>query len=138
MSNDTRPTSAVIAANPEAYGFSWNTETLHKAGSTLPNCPTMEHKDEAKLRSTFGETYFIEMANGTSGRVRDQEVARTMIYENRNVDRMAVKIAIVDRAFGIRVRKAATVIKVQSWLANDGTEFTDKAECMAYNASLTA
>lgn len=126
-----------IVENPEAHGFRWNSETLHKAGIPLHDCPTMEHVDSDKLLATFGPRYFLDMANGTSGRVRDQEVARSMIYEKRNVDRKDVKVAVIERAFGIKARRTATVVvEKKIYLAIDGSEHATAQDALARNVDL--
>ena len=133
-----------MVANPEKYGFSWDSGPLNKAGMELTKAaPFMVHQDLNRIREVFGDEYILNMANGTSGKVRDQ-LLRNDIWEDRSlVNRPEeMKEIVIGRALG-RTRGRATrvtvvekIVEVRSWVADDGTEFTDKAECMAYNIDL--
>ena len=137
-----------MVANPEAYGFSWSYGPLAKAGMELTKvAPYMVHTDLNCIREVFGDQYILNMANGTSGKVRDQ-LLRNDIWEDRSLvnrpDEM--KQIVISRALGRTRGRSARVtvvevikekiVEVRSWVADDGTEFTDKAECMAYNIDL--
>ena len=128
-----------MISNPEAYGFAWGEGPLHKNGMELcKHAPYIEHKDLERMREVFGDDYFLASANGQSARVRDQQL-RNDIWDDKSLaskpDEM--KRIVLERAFGTRSRKArVTVVEVKTYLADDGTEFTDKAECMAYNIDL--
>lgn len=132
-----------MIAHPEKYGFSWGYGSLNKAGMELTKtAPYMVHENLERLREVFGDEYFLAIANGTSGRVRDQ-LLRNDIYENRDLLKQPeeLKRIVLERAFGRKPRSARVtvvekLVEVRTYVADDGTEFTDKGECLAHNIDL--
>lgn len=138
---------ADIIANPAKYGFEWGYGELHTgtgAAKTLviKDAPHMVHTDIQKIRDTFGDAYVMDSLNGTSRRVVDQRL-RVDIQDNLALrsNQDAMKRIIIGRALGARKSPTrVTVVEklVQVFVANDGTEFTDKTECLAWNMALAA
>ena len=137
-----------MIANPQDYGFAWEYGPLNKGGMELTDAaPYMVHQNLTRMREVFGDDYFLNMANGTSGKVRDQ-LLRNDIFANRDilVDDVAMKTIILQRAFGAKKPRASRVtvveveklveVEVRIYMADDGQEFTDKAEFMAHQIDL--
>lgn len=137
-------TVAEILANPEAHGFSWAYGPISKGGMELMHdAPWMKHEDVQKMTATFGDRYFLDIANGTSGKVRDQGVVRNMVWDDRKLasQRDVLKEAIVKAALGQKTRRTNVVIvkevvRERVYVADDGTEFTDRADYMAHQIDL--
>jgi len=134
-----------MIANPEAYGFSWGYGPLHKGKMEVcALAPYMEHKDLARLREVFGDDYFLSSANGQSARVRDQ-LLRNDIWLSKPLASKPeeMKRIVLERALGTKSRRSRTITvekivekEVRIYVADDGQEFTDKAEYMAYQVDL--
>lgn len=132
-----------MVSNPSAYGFEWGFGPLHKNGMEICKAaPYIVHKDFKRLCEVFGDDYFLASANGQSARVRDQ-LLRNDIWDNKSLanDTDAMKRIVLERALGTRARKSRVTIierevQVKVYVADDGTEFTDKAEYLAYQVDL--
>jgi len=130
---------ANIVLNPSEHGFSFGTGSLHKKGMELTkNAPHIVHEDVAKMSETFGPEYFLDCANGQSGRVRDQTL-REDIWDDKTLASRPEEMAciIVQRALGAKRARKVTVIEKRIYVAVDGTEFEDKDEFLAYNKELS-
>lgn len=135
---------AEILANPSAHGFEWAYGPVAKNGMELmANAPYMKHENVEKLTATFGDRYLLDIANGTSGKVRDQGVVRNMVWDDRKLASQmdVLKEAIVKAALGQRTRRTNVVIvkevvRERVYVADDGTEFTDKGEFLAHQIDL--
>ena len=126
--------------NPQAYGFSWGYGHLKRGGMVITQgagAPYMVHEDVAKVSEAFGDDYFLEMANGTSGKVRDQGVIRNGIWANKALagNMRKMKQMVLQGALNVRRSRTAPVVRI--FVASDGTEFADKNELLAYEAELT-
>lgn len=127
-----------IVLNPSEHGFSFGTGALHKKGMEIAKAaPYIVHEDVAKMSETFGQEYFLECANGQSGRVRDQTL-REDIWDDKSLSSRPEEMAciIVSRALGSKRARKVTVIEKRIYVAVDGTEFEDKDEFLAYNKEL--
>lgn len=125
-----------IALNPAEHGFSFGTGPLHKKGMELTkNAPFIVHEDVNKMSETFGPEYFLDCANGQSGRVRDQTL-REDIYDEKALSSRPEEMAciIVQRALGAKRARKVTVITKESFVTYiDGQryEFETEAELQA-------
>jgi len=125
-----------IVQNPADHGFSWGEGSLHKKGMELTKvAPFIVHEDVTKMQATFGETYFLELANGQSGRVRDQSI-REDIWEDKSLASRPeeMRCIIVSKALGTKRSRKVTVITKQSFVTFiDGQryEFDTEAELQA-------
>lgn len=132
-----------LIANPSKYGFEWGYGALeHKGMRIAERAPYIVHRDLDLMRKHFGDQYFLDCANTRSGRVRDQTI-RTDIYDDRPLakDDLRMKTMVLQRALGVAARKSRVtviekIVEKRVYVANDGTEFTDKAEMMAHNVDL--
>lgn len=127
--------------NPATYGFEWGFGPLHKKGMQVcALAPHIVHKDVDLLRATFGDSYFFDSMNSQSARVRDQTL-RDAIWDEKSLASKPTEMKrwVLDKALGrhSRTRRQTIVeVQVQVFIANDGQEFSDKAECMAHNVDL--
>lgn len=124
---------AHIVAHPEEYGFAWGTTPIRTDGGrkVLSNdAPCVIHKDVARMSEVFGETYFSDMANGTSGRVRDQRIDRNMLQANARTPHEDMQIAIVESMLNIRTRRGGTVTVFRSM---DGVDHKTEVEMKQAN-----
>lgn len=128
-----------MVKNPTEYGFEWGAGALNKKGMQVTNeqgAPYIIHKDVQLMTRHFGPDYFLVMADGTSGRVRDQGI-REAIYADKSLasDMSRMKLWILERAFGQRPAGSRTVVtrKVYACMECDD-EFTSKDELIAHSA----
>jgi len=131
--------------SPEKYGFKWAFGHLHRKGmqiTTGSGAPCIEHVDLARMREVFGDEYFLESANGTSARVRDQTI-RDAIWDDRSLGGRDkdMKRWILTKALGQAVRTRRTtvverIVEKRIYLASDGTEFETPQDCLAHNVDL--
>lgn len=127
-----------IVLQPSAHGFSFGSGPLHKKGMEIAKAaPFIVHEDVALMSSTFGPQYFLDCANGQSGRVRDQTL-REDIWDDKSLASRPEEMAciIVSRALGSKRTRKVTVIEKRIYVAQDGTEFEDKAEFLEYQKQL--
>lgn len=132
-----------MIANPSSYGFEWGYGALHhKEMRIAERAPHIVHVNLELMRATFGDSYFLDSANTRSARVRDQTL-RNDIYDDRPLakDDLRMKTIVLERALGRVSRKSRVtvvekIVEKRVFVANDGTEFTDKAEMMAHNVDL--
>ncbi len=136
-----KPTTERMAdmiKNPSEYGFDWGAGTLHKKGMQVTNeqgAPYIVHKDVQLMTRHFGADYFLVMADGTSGRVRDQGI-REAIYADKSLasDMPRMKMWILERAFGQRPAASRTVIKTKVYACVEcDEEFTNKDDLIAHS-----
>ena len=107
--------------HPELYGFLWTFGVLHKTEDkrkyvVCERAPYIEHMDDDVMRRHFGQNYFLAMANGTSGRVRDQEVVRSACEDDIRIrsDVRALQALVLRRALGTRASRRPTTIVVET------------------------
>lgn len=129
--------------DPTPFGFSWGSAPVAKGSGDKavivnPNAPHIVHENIDLMCKYFGPAYFLNSANGTSARVRDQRVTRDAALKG-DKDVKSLKRKVLQAALGQRVRNVATVVTVTEriYCAPDGTEFTDKQEMLDYTALLT-
>lgn len=136
--------------SPELYGFMWGFGLVSaKIGGikvvVCENAPHMEHVNMDLCTDTFGPRYFLDQADGTSARVRDQEVTRSACKDDLAMRKNTRELQrlVLERALNItrkRVRTVQTVVEktveVRIFVASDGTEFTSKADLMAHEVDL--
>jgi len=99
--------------HPDKYGFDWGFGPVAKKDPTdrktkftvCERAPYIVHKDVALMMQYFGPTYFLDMANGTSGKVRDQDAVRDPCARDlklrtniRQLQRMVLVRALDQRA----------------------------------------
>lgn len=142
MNTDEMNIDAAID-NPAPYGFAWGTAPVAKGSGDKAvivnaNAPHIVHENIDLMIKYFGPGYFLNSANGTSARVRDQRVTRDASTKG-DKDLKSLKRKVLQAALGQRVRNAAQVVTVTEriYCAADGTEFTDKQEMLDYNELLT-
>lgn len=104
---------AEIVANPEAHGFTWGNGEVHRgtgpnAVLLRKNAPHIVHVNIDLVRETFGDDYFLNSANGTSARVRDQRVTRTALNADATVSNDDLKEKVIAAALGQRTRSVST------------------------------
>lgn len=132
-----------MLANPTAHGFDWEYGPLHKGGMELTkSAPFIKHLDTALMQKHFGDSYFLDSANGQSARVRDQRVLREAIWDDKSVasDDEAQKRLVLAAALGRKATRRVTIVEREVikriYMADDGTEFENKDEFMEYQAEL--
>jgi hypothetical protein len=123
---------AEIVSNPEAYGFTWGSDILHKDGKALGQCPYVIHRDLPKMREIFGDEYFLASANGTSRRVTDQRIARDLRWEDLSTKDDVIKTAIVQNMLGQISRRRGGVktvtVTVETFKGLDGENYATELE----------
>lgn len=135
--------TARMISNPEEYGFEWGYGPLHKDKTLLCEAaPYIVHKDLSRMREVFGDEYFLDSANGQSARVRDQTL-RNDLWTDATLKGKPeeMKRIVLERALGTRARRRSVTVVTQTivqkvYVADDGSEFTDKAEYLAKQAEL--
>jgi hypothetical protein len=136
--------------NPAEYGFEWRFGPLHRGEKrdvlVRADAPYMFFSGVARLdlvRRAFGDGFALSNMDGTSSKVVSQR-ARNDIIANPAITTRELQRLCLQRALGMRksaVRSVTVVekiVNVPTFIANDGTEFTDKLECMQYNMLLAA
>lgn len=127
-----------IALDTAAHGFSIGYGPLHKKGMELTKtAPYIVHEDVAKMTETFGANYFLDCANGQSGRVRDQTL-REDIWDDKSLASRPEEMVciLIARALGTKRTRKVTVIEKRIYVAEDGSEFENKDEFLAYQKEL--
>ena len=129
---------ATIIAKPEDFGFAWEWEHLHHNGNRVTmgrGAPRKLHLDIAKCMSTFGDNFFLDSANGTSARVKDQTI-RSELADNipLRTDERAMCEWIVRNALGAKSRKSnVTIIEHTKYVGLDRVSYDTVIECQAAN-----
>lgn len=137
MSNETKgPSVAEIVANPEKFGFVWTTDKVAK-GDVSWNVPLVKHMDVDLLRATFGDTFFLASADGTSRHVTNQRIARDMKYEKATATDLQIKTAIVENMLGMK-SKRRTVVEVKKYIWGGNEYDTRDAAVEQARADLAA
>lgn len=135
-----------LIRHPEDGGFEWKFGPLHRGRQrdvvVHSAAPYRFVTNLDKAIATFGLAAVLDGINGTSWKVDDQTL-RDVIHDGTisRDDVEGMQRWILAKALGAArmPRRAATVIveKVSKiYVANDGTEFTELAECMAHNVDL--
>jgi hypothetical protein len=118
--------------NPEAYGFTWGHGPLEKNETIVHKAaPYIIHGSVELMSEHFGPTYFLDMANGTSGRVRDQAL-RNELWGNlplRSNER-EMKRWVIERALKVAGRKRGTRTVFRGM---DGKDYPSTVEMNAAN-----
>lgn len=127
-----------IVDHPEKYGFTWEYEHLMKNGSRVTmgrGAPRKLHVDRALCEATFGERFFLDSANGTSARVKDQTI-RDELSENipMRSDERAMCEWIIRNAMGTKARKSSVTVVVETkYVGFDKVAYNSQTECDAAN-----
>jgi hypothetical protein len=129
-------TVAAILASPETYGFRWTGGDLNKDGLPMGRCPWIQATDTHKLEDSFGSEFVLAAINDTALRVIHQGIGRDMRWSDRKVSEDTIKARIVEHMLGKKAARKVTVVERRIYVANDGTEFADKSEMLAYNGLL--
>lgn len=133
-------TKAEVLANPEAHGFTFALGEVQQDKIPLGDVPLIQVINLTLFDASFPGVAINAINGGQSIRVACQGIGRTARWEDRKVSVDALKEKCVDWLMGIkRSARTVTVVKqVKVYVADDGTEFTDKTEYMEYNAALRA
>ena len=131
----TRPTVDAILAAPEQFGIGFDVEVLEKEKMQLPATPIVVHLDLAKIQATFGDAMLLYACNQTSWRVRDQSIAREMVWKDRSVSHDAIKRRQIEARFGI---KAMPTRSKETFVAVDGSKHSTSQEAQTHGLAVLA
>ena len=120
---------ADIVVNPEKYGFSWYTDKVQKGDLGPWDVPLVKHNDVDLLRATFGDSFFLASADGTSRHVTNQRIARDAKSERPLTTAETIKTAIVQNMLGMKSKR--TVVK-ETWYVFGGQKFAALAEAQDF------
>jgi hypothetical protein len=132
--------------HPEKYGFSWVFGSVSKGGQgdkgtvVCAKAPFMKHENVDLIHKTFGPRYFLDSADTTSPRVRDQRVVRDACADDYTIrkDTRELQRMVIRGAFGQKGGRKVVerIVEKRIYIASDDTEFSSKEDMQAYEADL--
>lgn len=124
-----------MSRNWEEMGIAWDmSEVATQAGDhatdkrTLGSIPVPRLTNIAKAIASGLENAILTGINGTSWRVKAQDVGRRALEKNHKVDRELLKDAIFARLQSMRVASVGTVRVVREHRLPDGTLYEGTLE----------